>query len=45
MYRQYGRLQPGSELTAEFQERYPQLLVEVMPAALVKAGIALEDLR
>ncbi len=44
MYGQYDRLQPGSELAAEFQERYPHLLAEVMLAAIAKAGIALGDL-
>ncbi len=44
MYGQYDRLQPGSELATEFQERYPHLLAEVMLAAIAKAGIALENL-
>jgi 3-oxoacyl-[acyl-carrier-protein] synthase III len=45
MYGQYDRLQPGTEVAAEFQERYPHLLAEVILAAVAKAGIALEDLR
>jgi 3-oxoacyl-[acyl-carrier-protein] synthase-3 len=44
MYGQYDDLRPRSELAAEFQERYPHLLAEVMLTAIAKAGIALEDL-
>jgi len=44
MYGQYDRLQPGSELAAEFQERYPHLLAEVMLAAVAGAGMDLDDL-
>jgi 3-oxoacyl-[acyl-carrier-protein] synthase-3 len=44
MYGQYDRLQPGSALATEFQERYPHLLAEVMLAAIADAGMALADL-
>ncbi len=45
MYGQYDRLQPGSALATEFQERYPHLLAEVMLAAIADAGMVLDDLR
>jgi 3-oxoacyl-[acyl-carrier-protein] synthase III len=44
MHPEYDRIPPGGELAAQFQERYPYLLADVILAAIAQAGLALEDL-